>query len=233
MFLPQTRLSYPFSPKLPSYPDWHVTLSEVPVLYSMSLLVIHYVFIRQSLSKSTVQCLISNPTANLFTEKLVCANHRITKREQEENQVPCAEGTPELGNDWSRLPIQAFELYEVPHHILLDLALEFHVLSISSVWLSLPQSIVCTFPANSLSWAGWSRKQVALCDHHACVRAGVGGHVPMCGLPNLWTHRIVADTYRGICLENRALNFSNPFSLPHHLGSDPVPAHLAWAACSP
>lgn len=65
----------------------------------MYLLVIHYVFIRQSLSKSTVQCLISNPTANIFIEKLVCAKHRIPKREQGKNQVPCAEGTPELGND--------------------------------------------------------------------------------------------------------------------------------------
>ena len=36
---------------------------------------------------------------NLFIEKLVCAKHRIPKREQGENQVSCAEGTPELGND--------------------------------------------------------------------------------------------------------------------------------------
>ena len=33
---------YPFSPKLPSHLGCHITLSRVPMLYSRSLLVIHF-----------------------------------------------------------------------------------------------------------------------------------------------------------------------------------------------
>ena len=33
---------YPFSPKLPSHPGCHITLSRVRCVYSMSLLVIHF-----------------------------------------------------------------------------------------------------------------------------------------------------------------------------------------------
>ena len=33
---------YPFSPKHPSHPDWHKTLREFPVLYTRSLLGIHF-----------------------------------------------------------------------------------------------------------------------------------------------------------------------------------------------
>ena len=34
--------TYPFSPKLPSHPGCHITLSRVPCVHSMSLLVIHF-----------------------------------------------------------------------------------------------------------------------------------------------------------------------------------------------
>ena len=69
---------YPFSPKFPSHPGWHVTLGRFHVLYSKSLLVIHF---KYSSVYSSVQLLspvrfFANPCTAAHQASLSIANSR-------------------------------------------------------------------------------------------------------------------------------------------------------------